>query len=80
MDFANAIRPVFFQTEFEDFLYATHGGTLFVVRFRDRLYGITCKHVIGDFEAKNIFITQEKQATKGSKPAPVKTLLCVPKT
>jgi hypothetical protein len=74
MDFAEAIRPVFFQTEFEDFLYATHGGTLFVARIRDRLYGVTAKHVLGDFEAKNIFITQEKQATKGSKPAPVKAL------
>jgi hypothetical protein len=69
MDFAEAIRPVFFQTDFEDFLYATHGGTLFVARIRDRLYGATARHVLGDFEAKNIFITQEKQATKGSNPA-----------
>jgi hypothetical protein len=27
-DFSRAVRPVFFQTEFEEWLYATHGGTL----------------------------------------------------
>ena len=30
-DFTKAVRPVFFQTEFEEWLYATHGGTLFIV-------------------------------------------------
>jgi hypothetical protein len=35
-DFAAAVRPVFFQTEFEEFLYATHGGTLFLVSFRGK--------------------------------------------
>src|SRR5882757_8015263 len=44
-DFAAAIRPVFFQTEFEEFLYATHGGTLFLVSFRGKTYGLTCRHV-----------------------------------
>jgi hypothetical protein len=32
---------------------------------------LTCKHVIGDFEPGKLFVTQEKYATKGSKPAPV---------
>ena len=76
-DFGESIRPVFFQTDLDDFLYATHGGTLFIVKFKGRLYGITCKHVFRDFEPKCIFVVQEKQAKKGSKPAPVKAL-CFP--
>jgi hypothetical protein len=76
-DFGEAIRPVLFQTELEEFLYATHGGTLFVVRFNGRLYGVTCKHVFREFGPNRIFIANEKQAQKGSKPAPVKTL-CFP--
>jgi hypothetical protein len=72
-DFGEAVRPVFFQTEYDDFLYATHGGTLFLVGFRRRVYGLTCRHVFQDFEHGRLFITQEKQAKKGSKPAPVKS-------
>jgi hypothetical protein len=48
-DFAEVVRPVFFQTEYEEFPYATHGGTLFPVVFRGRVYGVTCTHVFGDF-------------------------------
>jgi hypothetical protein len=48
-DFSEAIRPVFFETEHPDFLYATHGGTVFVVEFRGRAYGLTCGHVFKDF-------------------------------
>jgi hypothetical protein len=70
-DFSESVRAVFFQTEFEDFLYATHGGTLFLVSFRGRVYALTCKHVFGDFPEGTLFITQEKQGIKGSKPAPV---------
>ena len=49
-DIATSVRAVFFQTEFEGFLYATHGGTLFVVKYRGRHYGLTCHHVFGSFE------------------------------
>ncbi|MGA7452190.1 MAG: hypothetical protein WBW73_13195, partial [Rhodoplanes sp.] len=54
-DFAEAVRPVFFQTESEEFLYATHGGTLFLVVFRGRVYGVTCAHVFGDFPHGRLF-------------------------
>jgi hypothetical protein len=70
-DFSDAVRAAFYQTEYEEFLYATNGGTLFLVSFRGRVYGLTCKHVIGDFEPGKLFITQQKYATKGSKPAPI---------
>ncbi len=76
-DFGDAVRAVFFQTEYDEFLYATHGGTLFIVGFKERLYGLTCKHVFGDFSPDRLFITQDKQGTKGSMPAPVKGL-CYP--
>ncbi len=77
MDFGEAIRPIFFQTDYEDFLYATYGGTAFVVKFRDRLYALTCGHVFGDFRHGALFITDEKHAKKGAKPAPI-TGLCFP--
>src|SRR5262245_45814132 len=70
-DFAAAVRPVFFQTDHEEFVYATHGGTLFLVGFRGRVYGLTCGHVFGDFSPGQIFITQQKHAQKGSKPGHV---------
>jgi hypothetical protein len=69
-DFAYAVRPVFFQTEYDDFLYATDGGTLFLVRFlvryRDRDYGVTCRHVFtgNGFDPNRLFITPEKHAKR----------------
>ena len=30
-DFAASVRPVLFYTDIEEFQYATHGGTAFVV-------------------------------------------------
>jgi hypothetical protein len=69
--FAEAVRPVFFQTQYEEFLYATHGGTLFLVVFRGRVYGVTCAHVFGDFPHGRLFVTQEKRAQKGSMPGHV---------
>lgn len=68
---SEAIRPVFFQTDLDDFLYATHGGTLFLISFQGCSYALTCRHVFQDFPKGRLFITQEKQAQKGSKPAPV---------
>jgi hypothetical protein len=70
-DFAEAVRPVFFQTENEEFLYATHGGTLFLVVFKGRVYGVTCAHVFGDFPHGRLFVTKDKRAQKGSMPGHV---------
>ncbi len=70
-DFTEAVRPVFFQTEYEEFLYATHGGTLFLVVFRGRVYGVTCAHVFGDFPHGRLFVAQVKRAQKGSLPGHV---------
>ena len=74
-DFSEAVRPVFFQTDYEEFLYATHGGTLFLALFRGRVYGVTCAHVFGDFGHGQLFVTQEKRAQKGSMPGHVTGLV-----
>jgi hypothetical protein len=74
-DFAKAVRPVFFQTDYEEFPYATHGGTLFLVVFGGRVYGVTCAHVFGDFPHGRLFVTQEKHAKKGSMPGHVTSLI-----
>jgi hypothetical protein len=68
-----AVRPVFFQTEYEEFLYATDGGTLFLVRFKGRIYGITARHVFtgNGFEPNRLFVTRAKFAKKGTPPAPI---------
>jgi hypothetical protein len=69
----DAVRPVFFQTEYEEFLYATDGGTLFLVRFKGRIYGITARHVFtgNGFEPNKLFVTRQKFAKKGTPPAPI---------
>lgn len=70
-DLSAAVRAVFFQTDLEEFFYATDGGTLFIVNFRNRFYGLTCRHVLRTFTPGQIFITQEKRGVKGGLPAPV---------
>lgn len=69
----DAVRPVLFQTDYEEFLYATDGGTLFLVQFRGKIYGITARHVFtgNGFEPGKLFVTREKYATKGTPPAPI---------
>ena len=71
---SDAVRPVFFQTDIEDFLYGTHGGTAFVVNFRGRVYALTCGHVFKEFDHGRIFITAEKQAKAGSPRPEIKAV------
>jgi hypothetical protein len=71
---SEAVRPVFFNTEFEEFPHATNGGTAFIVRFCGRPYGVTCKHVFGDFPPEMLHITSRLQIKKGAKSAPIKNL------
>ena len=55
----------------DDFFYATHGGTLFLVEYLGRPYAITCAHVFQDFEVGALVIGQD-QVPKGCKAANVK--------
>jgi hypothetical protein len=68
---AEAIRPVFFTTDYEEHAYASHGGTLFLVEFEGRLYGLTCQHVFGDFSRDRLFVVQDKFGKKGTPPAKI---------
>jgi hypothetical protein len=68
-DFAEAVRPVFFQTEHEEFLYATHGGTLFLVVFNGRVYGVTCAHVFGDFRMGGSSLPERSWQKRAAYPA-----------
>ena len=70
-DISEAVRPVMFQTDYEEFLYATHGGTLFLVRCEGRVFGLTCRHVFKDFSPGKLFISPRKFAEKGDMPAHV---------
>jgi hypothetical protein len=73
-DIGDAVRAIFFQTEFEDWLYATDGGTAFIVRYQGRMYGLTCGHVLKSFNPGQLFITCEKFGQKGTPPAHVEGL------
>ncbi len=68
---AEAIRPIFFTTDYEEYAYATHGGTLFLVEYEGRLYGLTCQHVFGDFARDRLFVVQDKLGKKGTPPAKI---------
>lgn len=70
-DFRLSVRFVMFQTEIEECLYATDGGTLFVVNYRDRVYAVTCGHVVKGFELGQLIITGKRYPQKGDKPASI---------
>ncbi len=71
-DFRLSVRFVMFQTEIEECLYATEGGTLFVVNYRDKVYAVTCGHVVRGFELHQLIITGKRFPQKGDKPAQIK--------
>jgi hypothetical protein len=71
MDISASVRAVLFATEFEEHPYATHGGTLLVVSFQGKLFGITCRHVFGDFPAEGLLVTQQKRGRTGSRFAAI---------
>ena len=59
-DFRDSVRFVMFETGFEGWEYATHGGTLFVASLNGKPFGITCRHVLGDFDWRQLAITEAK--------------------
>ncbi|MDA9391406.1 hypothetical protein WN73_12180 [Bradyrhizobium sp. CCBAU 45394] len=70
-ELASAVRAVLFATGLEEFPYATHGGTLFVVSFASKLFGVTCRHVFGDFPPEALLVTQDRHGKKGSRFASI---------
>lgn len=59
-DFRESVRFVMFETDDKIWKYATHGGTAFIVYFQGKYFGITCRHVLGDFNWRQIALTDEK--------------------
>jgi|GEM_PF-4894498 len=54
------VRPALFQTELSDFPVATHGGVITLIEYRNQLFGVTCQHVISDFQYKDVVITTHR--------------------
>lgn len=59
-NFKDSVRFPVFQTGADDWPYASHGGTVFVVAFRGRILALTCRHVIGSFDWRGLSITEKK--------------------
>jgi hypothetical protein len=74
-DFKDSVRFVMFQTGVEGWEYATHGGTAFIVSFRGKPFGLTCRHVFKDFHWDHLAITGSKFGKKGEQFAKVKSLV-----
>jgi hypothetical protein len=67
-----AVRPVLFYTGIEEFQYATHGGTAFVVSYQGRPYAVTCRHVFQDFDEGQLTLFGAPFPKKGDKSAKVR--------
>jgi len=70
-DYGESARLPLFLTDLEDFMYATPAGTVFLVNYEEKIYGLTCHHVLGDKELHRLVITDQKAALKGGKLAPI---------
>ena len=69
-DIKAAVRPVLYQTDWEEWPYC-HGGSLVVVNFDGRCYGLTCRHVIGDEGANHLFVAPSQVPAIGMCPASI---------
>jgi Trypsin-like peptidase domain len=67
-----AVRPVLFYTGIEEFPYATHGGTAFVISYRGRPYAVTCRHVFQDFDEGQLTLFSAAFPKKGDKSAKIR--------
>lgn len=63
-DFRDAVRFAFFETKWPGWPYGTHGGTVFVVNYRGKCYGLTAGHVRQDFDWSQLIVTEKKVGTK----------------
>jgi len=56
-NFKTSTRFIFYDTGFEGWPHGTHGGTLFVVLYRGKPYGLTCRHVFGTYDWHQLLVT-----------------------
>jgi len=59
-DFRTSVRFPIFETGYAEWPYATNGGTLFLVMFRGRVFGLTCRHVLDGFDWQRLRVTEAK--------------------
>lgn len=59
-DYTRSVRFLFFQTNFEDFPYASYVATAFVVSFEGRYFVLTCEHNEQDFSWHDVVITDSR--------------------
>jgi hypothetical protein len=74
-DFRDSVRFAMFRTGVEGWEYSTHGGTAFIVNFRGKPFGLTCRHVLRDFYWGQLAIAAAKFGRKGSQFAVLKSLV-----
>ena len=75
-DFRTSIRAAFYDTGYEEFPYGTNDGTLFIVNFRGRPYGLTCKHVLNGIDLSRLLITPTRLGNQGDPFARLKGSAC----
>ena len=59
-DFRSSTRFPFFDTGYEQWKYATNGGTLFLVQYLGRPYALTCQHIAQTYRWNELIVTSEK--------------------
>ncbi len=67
-DFSESIRIPLFETNEPEYPYATHGGTIFLVKFESSVYAVTCRHVFGDFKKSELILTDRKYGRRIVRP------------
>jgi hypothetical protein len=60
MDIRDSVRFVMFETGHHEWEYATDGGTAFICLFHGKYYALTCEHVRGTFDWRQLALTTTK--------------------
>lgn len=66
-------RQVLYATEYEEVPYG-FGGTLFVLAYLDRCFGVTCRHVLGKDGVHNLMVHERASPVKGMLSLPIRGL------
>lgn len=68
-----SVRPVLFKTNLDYWPFATNGGTLFLIEYRDSIYGVTCQHTLKGFSENldQLVVYGSRHPSKGDLPAPI---------
>lgn len=63
-----ATRPILFDTRLEEYPLASYGGTITLVRFEGRIFGITCRHAFGDFRWQDLLLMNSRRGGECIRP------------